>query len=182
MFTLSAPSKSGYKGEFETLAEVRAKAADLLSDGDAVTTPATMVEIEAGTCTSDAMTYCYASQEDADADLDGAYAVKYWQEEEKATTSLEVVFDDGGSVTIQCDGYAHIYDDAAQAADDARQILAGADPSGWDGNEPDARIAWTDEDVRNGGYRVYDAEGLRNPKPDEDWQNVSDFFQAFRNA
>jgi hypothetical protein len=82
MYTLSAPRKSGYKETFATLTEVREKAADLLSDmwGETVVTPETMIEIDAGDSTVTWITYCYASQEDAEDDEDGAYAVKYWRE------------------------------------------------------------------------------------------------------
>lgn len=69
MITLSAPAKSGYKKEFETIDEARAKAAYLLDvELDE------MVEVE-----MNEVTYCYATQEEADADQDGAYAVQYYE-------------------------------------------------------------------------------------------------------
>jgi hypothetical protein len=67
--TLSAPAKSGYKKDFDSVESARAKAADLL---DCAVDE--MVEVE-----MNEVTYCYASQEDADADLDGAYAVQYYE-------------------------------------------------------------------------------------------------------
>lgn len=68
--TLSAPAKSGYKAEFETIEEAQAKAAEILG-----CTVEEMVETQAG---EEGVTYCYASDADADEDRnDGAYAVKY---------------------------------------------------------------------------------------------------------
>jgi hypothetical protein len=79
---LSAPAKSGYRAGFETVAACRAKAAELLSglreiDGEIVEltiTPDTMIETDSP---DGGTTYCYATQADADADQDGAYAVQY---------------------------------------------------------------------------------------------------------
>jgi hypothetical protein len=68
MITLYAPAKSGYEKEFESVDAARAQAAQLL--GVAL---ADMVEVYL-----DDVAYCYASQEDADADKDGAYAVGYY--------------------------------------------------------------------------------------------------------
>ena len=67
--TLSAPRNSGYKAKCETVDAARVAAAELLD----VTVPE-MIEIES--CDG-GTTYCYASQSDADADRDGAYAVQY---------------------------------------------------------------------------------------------------------
>ena len=67
--TLSAPAKSGYKTEFESTNEARTAAAGLLD-----VTVNDMIEVNS--CDGKT-TYCYASQEDADADQDGAYAVQY---------------------------------------------------------------------------------------------------------
>lgn len=69
--TLSAPAKSGYKAEFESISEARIAAAQLLDMA-----MDEMIEIESG---DGGTTYCYASQADADADQDGAYAVKYFR-------------------------------------------------------------------------------------------------------
>ena len=69
MITLSAPNKSGYEQSFASVETARVKAAELLD------IPAKdMIEVESG---DGSITYCYASQEDADADQDGAYAVQY---------------------------------------------------------------------------------------------------------
>jgi hypothetical protein len=69
MINLSAPRKSGYEAQYETVVDAREAAADLL-DIDVED----MILTESG---DGATTYCYASQEAADADQDGAYAVQY---------------------------------------------------------------------------------------------------------
>ena len=76
MITLSAPAKSGYKSEFETVESAQVKAADML---DCLLSDLVTVESPDGE-----ITYCYASQEDADEDADGAYAVQYSGDEEEA--------------------------------------------------------------------------------------------------
>jgi hypothetical protein len=69
MTQLSAPAKSGYLKTFDTEAEAQEHAAELchchVDDLILVESP------DGGT------TYCYGSQEEADADRDGAYAVQY---------------------------------------------------------------------------------------------------------
>ena len=67
---LSAPSKSGYEEVYATVAEARAAAANILG-----VSVADMIEV--GPVGGEDVTYCYASQADADDDQDGAYAVQY---------------------------------------------------------------------------------------------------------
>lgn len=80
---------------------------------------------------------------------------------------LEVIIDNGGNLTIQCDEFVHAYDGstnekiAEQAATDVAALLRGEDPSDWDGNEPEHRISYTYDQVRNGGYDVLDLGDLR---------------------
>lgn len=68
-YRLSAPRKSGYEKQFESMEDLREKAADLLN-----CTVDEMIEVESG---DGGTVHCYASQADADADQDGAYAVQY---------------------------------------------------------------------------------------------------------
>jgi hypothetical protein len=84
------------------------------------------------------------------------------------THEIEVIIDNGGGLTVQCDGFVHAYDGssdeaiAKQAAADVAALLKGEDPSGWDdGNEPDCRINYTADEIRNGGYWVLDNSDLR---------------------
>jgi hypothetical protein len=80
---------------------------------------------------------------------------------------LEVIIDNGGGLTVQCDEFIHAYDGssdeaiAKQAAADVAALLRGEDPSGWDGNEPECRINYTYDQIRNGGYAVMDLGELR---------------------
>lgn len=72
-WTLSAPNKSGYRQEFTDLSALRAQAAEFL--GCPV---ADLVENESG---DGGTHYFYASQADAEADEDGAYAIQYRETE-----------------------------------------------------------------------------------------------------
>ena len=75
MTILSAPANSGYEEQFETVGEARAAAANILDiDVDF------MIETESG---DGGTTYCYATQEDADDDTDGAYAVQYYDADDQ---------------------------------------------------------------------------------------------------
>ena len=67
---LSAPGNSGYERTFETVAEAREAAAGILG-----VSVADMIEV--GPVGGEDVTYCYATQADADNDQDGAYAVQY---------------------------------------------------------------------------------------------------------
>lgn len=67
---LSAPRQSGYEQTLDTVAEARAAAAGIL--GVSVDDM-----IEVGPVGGEDVTYCYATQADADDDQDGAYAVQY---------------------------------------------------------------------------------------------------------
>ena len=68
MITLSAPRLGGYHGEFETLEAALAKSAELLEID-----PSEVVTGESG---DGSITYYYASEDDRDADYDGAYTIQ----------------------------------------------------------------------------------------------------------
>ena len=99
-------------------------------------------------------------------------------------TDFTVIFDNGGSITLQTEQWNHTYADAAQAGRDAKDLLAGEDPSDWDGDDPTAaRMTCTDEDVRNGGARKMEeidvAEIVARGVLDDCWgYNMLDFFLA----
>ena len=96
--------------------------------------------------------------------------------------SLEVVIDNGGGITVQCARFVHAYDNPAQAAADVAQLLAGTDTSDWEGHNPIDRIQYSGEDIRNGGYRVWDAEALRaatiKDADNDGWHNARAFLFA----
>lgn len=81
--------------------------------------------------------------------------------------NIEVIIDNGGGLTVQCDAFVHAYDGssdekiAKQSAHDVAKLLRGEDPSDWDGNEPDCRIDYTHDQLRNGAYWVLDNDDLR---------------------
>lgn len=69
---------------------------------------------------------------------------------------LDVVFDNGGGITVQARGFVHSYDDPEQAATDVKGILApDYDPASWEGDAPEwYQGAQADSEIeRNGGYR-----------------------------
>jgi hypothetical protein len=94
--------------------------------------------------------------------------------------SYRIIFDNGGGITLQLgDEFAHFYQDAAQAAEDLKSFLEDPDTSDWEGHEEEAMDCEpTDEEIRNGGYRVYrDVEDLQ---PNSGWRNEEDFCAAFQ--
>lgn len=72
----------------------------------------------------------------------------------------DLVFDNGGGITLQTEGYCHYYTDPAKAADDALELLKGDDPESWDGDEPACRVEYDGEVERNGGYRWVPSEDV----------------------
>lgn len=101
------------------------------------------------------------------------------------TISATVIFDNGGGTTLQLsDGessYAHYYDDAAIAAGDLREAFSNGFGS-FDGNEPDAEeCAPTDDEIRNGGYKVarFDSvsemDDFANSEFESSWFNAREF-------
>ena len=68
MIELSAPDKSGYTARFGSIEEAQAKAASILG-----ITEEDMIERESP---DGGTTYYYASEAEAEADADGAYAVQ----------------------------------------------------------------------------------------------------------
>lgn len=97
-------------------------------------------------------------------------------------SKIEIVFDNGGGVTLQTsDGYSHHYQDMQQAATDAMAFVDNGSTDGWDGNEPDARVEPTADEISNGGYRVYDQDDVRDYShvaidDTQSWGNVREFF------
>lgn len=93
-------------------------------------------------------------------------------------TNLEVIFDNGGGVTVQCDQYVHNFDDPEEAARTFFDLLTGADPGKWDGNEPEYGITPTQLDIESGGYIVYTAQGIGEAGAVcSGWNNIRRFFR-----
>jgi len=104
---------------------------------------------------------------------------------EKKPVSFDLIFDNGGGITIQTSDYAHTYDSPRQAAEDMRAIMDGADPErdGWEGNElynEDIELMEYEPDVeRNGGYRWYMNEVPTREDGNQSWGNIEDFVKAY---
>ena len=66
-----------------------------------------------------------------------------------------IIIDNGGGITLQMGAFAHVYEDAKQAADDIAAWLSNQDTSDYEGHDAEAAaLEPTDEEIRNGGYRV----------------------------
>jgi len=103
---------------------------------------------------------------------------------EKKIINFDLIFDNGGGITIQTSDYAHTYDSAKQAAEDMHAILDGADPAkdGWAGNELDNGVepmSYEPDVERNGGYRWYMNEVPTLEDGNMSWGNIEDFVKAF---
>ena len=57
----------------------------------------------------------------------------------KEVRDFELLFDNGGGTLLLTPDYCHSYDRPDWAAADVAALLNGADPSDWDGNEPEFR-------------------------------------------
>jgi hypothetical protein len=84
------------------------------------------------------------------------------------TSTLEVIFDNGGGVYLQTAEYSHHYQDGRQLAEDVRAILSGSDPMDWDGNDNDERIDYSDLDYNTQRlythYNLYDLQRAMDSK------------------
>ena len=81
--------------------------------------------------------------------------------------NFTILFDNGGGALLMADGYCHSYDDAVQLARDVAEILGGADPRGWDGDEPDfRRTAHESDDVVSSDEVRAEMEAGRFPEED----------------
>lgn len=102
-------------------------------------------------------------------------------------TNATVIFDNGGGITLQLGGtFGHWYQDAVQAACDYITYMQDGHTDGWDGHEPDSLdLDPGYDDIRNGGYRVYDTSDVDNAlakyranELDTGWGNIEDFVAA----
>lgn len=113
----------------------------------------------------------------------------------KSDLKVKAIFDNGGGLTLQFgENYGHYYPHSMhQAAEDYTQYLIDQDTSKWEGNEEDARELEPDfEQIRNGGYKVYNAldiagliPRLKTQQFKEDgyitgWHNVDEFIVALK--
>lgn len=82
--------------------------------------------------------------------------------------TMEVIFDNGGGITLQTDKYAHSYEAstyeemADQAAQDVLILMRDGGTGQWYGDNPDDRIADNDKGRRNGAYQVRDVADIKS--------------------
>lgn len=92
---------------------------------------------------------------------------------------ITIICDNGGGITLQVGDYQHTYDDAKHCANDIREILAGESTYDWDGNEAEYWINPTAEQISNGGYRVFDLDGIISVDPESiGWHNIRELHNA----
>lgn len=95
----------------------------------------------------------------------------------------KLIFDNTGGLTVQLPGFAHHYQDMTQAAGDVADYIKDCDTNGWEGHEEDAaELDPTDEQIRNGGYRVIYLDDIINMTKEElnTWGNIQDFCEALK--
>ena len=127
-------------------------------------------------------------------DLDGARArfeaafAAEWttQYENDMANKAQVIFDNGGGITMQFGAWAHHYHDPKQAATDYATYLADGNTNGWEGHE-DAAAELNPEfdEIRNGGYRVCDIgdiEAMLASDEHTGWYNIDQFISALKEA
>ena len=94
-----------------------------------------------------------------------------------------IIFDNGGGITLQIGDWAHWYQNPRYAADDFRTYILTGNTDGWDGYEKEAfDLDPSDDEIRNGGYRVYnDIGSLLADSEETSWGNIQEFAEAYRN-
>lgn len=95
---------------------------------------------------------------------------------------MQVIFDNGGGVTLQTEQGVYTYDDGADAAADVQAYIKDGHDRGWESAGDACRIDLSSADVTNGGYRVYDMhdviQQIASKQIDSSWRNVRAFFSA----
>ena len=97
----------------------------------------------------------------------------------RKTRKAKVIFDNGGGITLQLNNeYAHYYQDYQDAAEDYCLYQSGVGLEDWDGNDKELLNFIPDqESVRNGGYKVYDQDDIKNllKQDNVSWHNKANF-------
>lgn len=99
------------------------------------------------------------------------------------STQFTVIFDNGGSITLQTRNYCHVYNDPNQAAHDVRILLNNQHPDDWDGNDPASRMIYDYNIDRNGGYKWHNRATVKAAIKAGTidwigWRNIQGFYQA----
>lgn len=111
-------------------------------------------------------------------DLSASFESDYY-----ASLDGRVIFDNGGGITLQLGEYAHYYQSESQAAEDLFTYLTDGNTDDWDGHEEDAlEHEPTDDQLSNGGYRVYSipdiVDAAKDPDRETGWGNIEAFCTA----
>jgi hypothetical protein len=113
--------------------------------------------------------------------LSAMYGGNY-KKEASPMKNATVIFDNGGGITLQLGDWAHCYDDPYQAAVDYAEYIKTGNTEGWEGHEDFAAELDPEYDqIRNGGYRVYNAAEIEAELKNEDytgWANIDEFCEA----
>jgi hypothetical protein len=93
------------------------------------------------------------------------------------------IFDNGGGITLQLGNFAHHYSDPKQAATDWTVYQQTKDTDGWEGHQEEAAdLDPSYDEIRNGGYRVMDADDITKMIDDceeeTSWNNINSFVAA----
>lgn len=96
------------------------------------------------------------------------------------------IFDNAGGITLQLGNWAHYYGGyegyIEQAAEDYKQYMQDGNTDDWDGHEGEASELPSQDEIRNGGYKVLDADDIQqavsDPDFDSGWANVQGFIDA----
>ena len=106
-----------------------------------------------------------------------------------STIDITIICDNGGGITLQLANeqtgrrYQHYYDGYDNFDQFAQDLAVAETFATWDGNEAqdeDGTDQWlvpTDNQLRNGGYKVFDYEDIlalarKKDREDISWQNV----------
>lgn len=92
-----------------------------------------------------------------------------------------IIFDNGGGITLQLGEYACNTQSASDAAGLYIDYQRSGETEGWDGCDEDSvNLEPTDDEIRNGGYRVLDADEIAamiGETPTSGWRNIDAFFE-----
>ena len=103
----------------------------------------------------------------------------------KNQLKAKIILDNGGGITLQLGtNFAHHYDNAEQSVRDYKEYIANGNTDGWEGNEEEAFFDPEYEEIRNGGYKVFDMEDIEKAVADEDfeggWHNIDKFIKGMK--
>jgi hypothetical protein len=103
--------------------------------------------------------------------------------------NVRAIFDNGGGVTLQLGDWAHYYGDydgcIEQAAEDYKTYVQDGNTDGWEGHEDEAaELDPSYDEIRNGGYKIMDADDIQTAINDPDfesgWANIQGFIDALK--